>query len=209
MSARSLDVEYVRQDDVLNGTRYDGSVTESLRGKRLVRCLPADSEGPTNTDIPGLHLSRIGINDSILQFCIDEFSSHNFYGKNARRMRHYGLDIYGFSHISDDIPNELTPLVAAVEGLTGSKITMATIVKYGPGDALPPHCDLGAAGSIVATISISGSSICTMAKGDVARPLRLEHGDVTIMSGEARYWWTHSIQNAGEVRYSVVLRNPR
>ena len=120
----------------------------------------------------------------------------------SRRVQHYGY-LYdyrarrvGRSSYLGPLPDWLQELADQLrrEHFAGRSPDQAIVNDYLPGQGIAPHVDcLPCFGDVVASVSLCGSAEMAFQKGEDTRSLRLEPGSLLVLSGTARFEWTHGI----------------
>ncbi|GLC44949.1 hypothetical protein PLESTM_001668100 [Pleodorina starrii] len=119
-----------------------------------------------------------------------------------RRVQHFG---YRFDYLTRNVDpsrplGPLPPWAAALAERIGAlpqvsqALDQLTVNEYEPGVGLAPHVDTHSAftGPII-SLSLGGTAVMEMRRGEVARPLLLPRRSLLIMGGESRYAWQHYI----------------
>ncbi|XP_022086771.1 alkylated DNA repair protein alkB homolog 8-like isoform X2 [Acanthaster planci] len=122
-----------------------------------------------------------------------------------RKVRHFGYEFnYATNNVDKDspLPDPIPPLYTDIidrimaTGLVENKPDQITINEYQPGQGIPPHVDTHSAFQ-EAIISLSlGSQVLMEFSNPVAGrhvPVFLPRRSLLIMTGEARYLWSHGI----------------
>lgn len=85
--------------------------------------------------------------------------------------------------------------------------------SYQPGEGIAPHVDLARFRDGIAVVSLLSSCVMTFRRCEDAtlkRDVLLSPGDVILLSGDARYSWTHEINRKNEqVWLGNVLKQER
>ena len=121
-----------------------------------------------------------------------------------RRVQHYGwVYDYRARAVSPDmdlgpLPNWLTEVANRVGQDGGFDATPDQVIvnEYLPGQGISAHVDCEPCfGPVIASLSLSGSAEMTLTKRSTGErhSVILEPANLLILSGEARYDWTHEI----------------
>ncbi|GLH03731.1 Putative alkylated DNA repair protein alkB-like protein 8 [Gryllus bimaculatus] len=142
--------------------------------------------------------------EEILLHCIDWGTSDSGQHLKHRRVIHYGYEFQYHNNninkdepLKDKIPEECSVLFDRLKqmGYITSCPDQLTINQYLPGQGIPPHIDTHSAceGTIL-SLSLGSSVIMEFKHRDGrSMSLLLPQRSMLIMSGEARYAWSHGI----------------
>lgn len=129
-----------------------------------------------------------------------------------RRTQHYG---WRYSYDRRQLgPADRLPFPAWIrilgdrlEPAFGESPDQAIVNEYRPGQGIGAHIDHpGNFGPIIASISLLSSATMIFSRAGRVENVVLEPGALLVMSGEARYKWTHAIPTHAERRLSVTFR---
>jgi len=134
-----------------------------------------------------------------------------------REVKHFGFEFsYKTNNIDPDLPldDKIPDLCTAVAvaayqaGLTSSTPDQLTVNKYLPGQGIPPHIDShDCCTDTILSLSL-GSGVTMEFRGPKGEhvPVWLPPRSLLIMSGEARYCWSHGItpRHCDTVPHSVL-----
>jgi len=134
-----------------------------------------------------------------------------------REVKHFGFEFsYKTNNIDPDLPldDKIPDLCAAVAlsaheaGLVSSIPDQLTVNKYLPGQGIPPHTDThDCCTDTILSLSL-GSGVTMEFRGPKGEhiPVWLPPRSLLVMSGEARYCWTHGItpRHCDTVPHSVL-----
>lgn len=122
----------------------------------------------------------------------------------SRRVQHYGYR-YDYRARSLDSTSSLGPMPGWITEL-GEKLcrkgvlpfspAQAIVNEYQPGQGIAPHIDCEPCfGSTIASLSLASAIVMDFrhAESALAVPILLQRRSLVIMSGPARYDWSHSI----------------
>ncbi len=115
----------------------------------------------------------------------------------ARRVQHYGWRYdYRARRVAADM--YLGPLPAWLGGLVARLDFVpeqAIVNEYTPGQGISHHVDcVPCFGETIASVSLLSRCEMELRRGDELRRLMLEPGSLLVMTGEARYDWSHAIR---------------
>ena len=136
-----------------------------------------------------------------------------------RRVQHYGYRYdYKTRQITGNmrlgaLPEWLSKLAGrvVVTGGFDSAADQVIINEYVPGQGISPHIDcVPCFGEVVATVSLESGVEMIFARGQEKVRLYLEPCSLLVMTGEARYGWTHGIAaRKSDVRDGVRVQRGR
>src|SRR4051812_3017635 len=135
-----------------------------------------------------------------------------------RRTAHFGW-VYGYEswRISPGppLPQFLLPLrerVGALAGVDAAALAEALVTEYPAGAAIGWHRDAPQFGVVIG-VSLAGACRLRFQRGRGAaretRAVTLEPRSASVLTGEARQQWQHSIPPMRAPRYSVTFRTLR
>jgi len=118
-----------------------------------------------------------------------------------RRVQHYGRK---FSYIertvdangpAPPIPQMIQEMVLKVSDASDKEeFDQVTVNEYRPGVGLSPHVDTQSAfGDVIASLSLSGSSVMVFRREGEQRALHLPPRSLLLMTNESRWAWEHYI----------------
>lgn len=120
-----------------------------------------------------------------------------------RRVQHYGYRYdYKARRVARDmylgpLPEFLLPIVERLtgEGLFATAPDQAIINEYEPGQGISAHVDcVPCFGETIATLSLGSECEMEFVRGDESERMILQVGSLLVLSGPARYEWTHAIR---------------
>lgn len=126
--------------------------------------------------------------------------SESGHGKAERsRVKRYGYDYTEKLKKIEPIPQWLDLL---------SSFNSVTINEYKPGHGITSHIDASYFGRVIAILSFGGSAVMIFRTDQVDDCHAIPPRSLTILTGDARYKWTHEIppDSVKETRYSIVFR---
>lgn len=138
--------------------------------------------------------------------------------KFSRKVAHYGY-YYSYDrsglHEAPPIPDYLMDLVVPdrINQIIGSVLIekpfeQLIINEYKPGQQIGHHVDHKTQfGPIIACITIGQSVPIQFKLSEITKIIKPEEGSLYLMTGDARYKWSHSLKNTlSENRYSLTYR---
>jgi alkylated DNA repair dioxygenase AlkB len=135
---------------------------------------------------------------------------------DSREVVQYGY-IYAYDRSgmtkTDPVPERYLKLLKRVDNKSVDKIDQLIINKYKADQGISPHVDhVKYFSDTVICISIGREVevIFTSENKEHIYKLKVESGSLYIMTGDARYKYTHSIEareKEGELRYSLTFRH--
>ena len=162
---------------------------------------------PTTDNIRGLRIVRNFITAAEEKALLEQIDHSTWNRELARRTQHYGQR-YSYAdrqlYLAPPLPEWLSPVLERIHEKvdefprTAAAATMQVIVnEYEPGQGIADHTDhVGLFGPTV--VSLSLSSATTMDFGTKGRAdkisVRLQPRDLLVLTGDARYRWTHGIR---------------
>jgi alkylated DNA repair dioxygenase AlkB len=138
--------------------------------------------------------------------------------KNSRKVKHYGY-IYNYKSFSTakttPIPDYLLPLVDILKyhmaklELDNIEMNQCIINNYEKGQGISRHIDLIQFGSVIGCFTLGNSATMRFSnKEGKIYDIDVNPNSLYIMSGDARYHWTHEmLRNKGDRRISITFRN--
>ena len=118
----------------------------------------------------------------------------------ARRVQHYGWRYdYRARRVAPDmylgpLPAFLSALVARLDFAPDQAI----VNEYVPGQGIAHHVDcVPCFGETIASASLLSRCEMEFRRGDTRHAILLEPGSLLVLSGEARYDWSHAIRARG------------
>ncbi|CAH1268201.1 ALKBH8 [Branchiostoma lanceolatum] len=121
-----------------------------------------------------------------------------------RRVKHYGYEFrYDNNNVDKDkplpggLPDWCSPVIDKMmsEGHIKHRPDQITVNQYQPGQGIPPHVDTHSAfEDEISSLSLGGQTVMDFKHPSGKRvPVVLPARSLLVMSGEARYLWTHGI----------------
>lgn len=165
---------------------------------------------PNNPRIPpGLFVTLNFLTPQTEQALISEIDSMPWSGDLARRTQHYGYKYnYKSGNVTEKAP-DMPPNIAALAAYIGQyglfpKVPEQVIVgEYTRNQGIAAHVDSLNYGPVIVGVSLGEDTVIKFRNkqtGEVFDVL-VPHGSIYMMSGEARYNWTHEISK--NVVYTV------
>ncbi|KAH8269617.1 hypothetical protein KR018_010538 [Drosophila ironensis] len=123
-----------------------------------------------------------------------------------RNVKHFGYEfLYGTNNVDpakpleQPIPSACDMLWPRLEDISSawdwSIPDQLTVNEYEPGQGIPPHVDTHSAFlDPILSLSLQSDVVMDFRRGEEIVPVRLPRRSLLIMSGEARYDWTHGIK---------------
>ncbi|XP_017078692.1 alkylated DNA repair protein alkB homolog 8 [Drosophila eugracilis] len=123
-----------------------------------------------------------------------------------RKVKHFGYEfLYGTNNVDSSKPLEqsipsacdiLWPrLKDSASSWDWNTPDQLTVNEYEPGHGIPPHVDTHSAFfDPILSLSLQSDVVMDFRRGDEQVQVRLPRRSLLIMSGEARYDWTHGIR---------------
>jgi len=227
-------LEYVSQNPTISELAQNIDVKFA---QLAVKSPSPQPECPSSTEdvtVPGLFLVENFVDDLLQAKLMEEFGSEDAPWKESlsRRVQHYGFSFsYRTLMIDYTKPTpKLSPICDEVAtGILSTCKTMIdeetlpfnqlTINEYLPGQGISSHTDTHACfGSILCILSLNSGIVMTMTKNkpsadkvDSKKHILLPAGSLLILSGDARYNWSHGINQRkfDNVNGSLVERERR
>lgn len=175
----------------------------------LFETLP-DPASRTAAQIPGLYftpslLLPVDLSSRLYQFCFSSYFSHSDVNQVMLFER--------APPISTGLPLEFHALLDSIESLlrdilpkevhellfpsTPTKARQAIVNMYDPGEGITPHIDLlGRFGDGIIGVSLGSGCVMSFASpsSSMVHEMYLPSRSVLVLCGEARYQWTHGIE---------------
>jgi alkylated DNA repair dioxygenase AlkB len=161
------------------------------------------------TDLSGLYYGKLNEDYTYLVNELDK-SKWDFTGNsNSRQVQHYGYKYNYLGGINGNINTKTTDIPAYMDKLikeitdvcnsnnllpTNYKFNQLIVNNYFPGQGISAHVDNIHYGCVIACITLGKGCIITFRKGNDERDIYVEDNTLYIMSGDARYKWTHEIK---------------
>jgi len=127
----------------------------------------------------------------------------------SRRVAHYGHTYQYKTGKLDDaplIPDLLADLPNQVDITENIVFDQVIINEYKHGQNIAPHVDSRIFGPAIACISLGAPSVVTFERGGERIRVNIAAGSMYVMTGDARYLYSHSISHTGATRYSITYR---
>lgn len=160
------------------------------------------------TQVPGLYYFENVLSDEECKQIIEDLDKKIWTplsnSSNSRKVQHYGYlyDYKGYSvtKAPEDIPifledckNKLTILNTENTGLKEYIFNQCIVNNYEPGQAISRHIDLKTFGKVIGCYTLGSGATMRFAKGSVTKDIYVKPGSLYLMSGDARYLWTHEM----------------
>jgi len=167
-----------------------------------------------NGDVPGFELTTASLSpneENILMDMIDKQSWMNDH--EFKRVQIYGYNYLNSSVASVPIPEFLLPMILKLNQSYGIDFNHVIISEYLPGIGLQPHIDRFYWGEIIIGISLLSDCKMTLSKlspeNNHSVNIDLPPRSLYLLSGDARYKYTHGIQSdyISSRRVSITARS--
>ncbi|MEC7125149.1 MAG: alpha-ketoglutarate-dependent dioxygenase AlkB [Bacteroidota bacterium] len=159
-------------------------------------------EEPILPDIQGLQYHESFISASEEESLLKKIDDECWINDLERRVQHYGYK-YDYKKKGIDYAYKAPPLPAWVDFLINrlqEKLELSQrpnqliVNEYQVGQGISKHIDSPAAfGDTVVMVSLGSSCVMEFTKSALKEVLLLERCSVLMVTGEARYEWTHAI----------------
>ena len=149
---------------------------------------------------------------------------------NSRIVQHYGYKYnyltYNIKEKTDPFPDFLNPYVDKLYNLTSRmnlipenyKFNQCIVNNYSVGQGISKHIDVKSYGNVIGCFTINSGATMIFRHLDKSINLYVEPNSLYIMSGEARYLWSHEMttnkydkindtMNKRDRRISITFRN--
>ena len=174
--------------------------------------------------VPGLHYRPGFLGTRDCSVLTRQVCSRPWLADLKRRVQHYGYkyDYTARRVTAEQYLGELPQFIHAIadrlarEGLFERRPDQAIVNEYRPGQGIAPHVDcVSCFGERIATLSLGSACEMEFREPEAKRTeyLRPEVGSLLLLTGEARYVWTHAIRPRlrdhgipRETRISVTFR---
>ena len=147
-------------------------------------------------DISGLEFVSDFITADEERVLIDAIDQQSWLNDLKRRVQHYGYK-YDYKARAVTPSSYIGPLPDWVEKIaTRLPFTadQAIVNEYEPGQGISAHVDcVPCFGDMIASLSLSSGAIMQFTNAGNKEEIYLEPRSLIILSGEARYKWTHAI----------------
>lgn len=170
--------------------------------------------------VPGLYYVPDYLSNEEQELIVENLENSTWDMSLSRRTLHYGYN-YSYSHHNltkiADIPELYKNLVSKdrinnaikIELLKDENFDQLIINEYTSNQGIAKHIDkVNIFGPIIICISIGCSTNITFRKDNNIFVQHVEPNSLYIMSGNARYLWTHEIKKQVQkgTRYSLTFR---
>ncbi|MCB9983623.1 MAG: alpha-ketoglutarate-dependent dioxygenase AlkB [Rhodospirillales bacterium] len=153
-------------------------------------------EEETTPDIPGLTYIPDFITRDEESTLIAEIDEQPWLNDLKRRVQHYGYKYdYKARTVTDDaylgpLPDWITPVAQKLP----FKPDQAIVNEYLPGQGISAHVDcVPCFDDMIASLSLGSGAVMQFTKDNEKQELYLKPRSLIVLSGEARYKWTHAI----------------
>ena len=200
---------------VLNTLLFDLSQEQKTKFSKYLQNITEVSE------VPGLYYIENVIEANDDAAIMEELDKHQWKAvpRGKRLVQHYGYE-YGYAStkvksITQKIPETLQiqkqKLTAVCQdwGLISDKdeFNQCIVNKYEVGEKIGAHIDSLAFGRVVGCFTLKGGATMRFKRDDHRFDIYVEPNSLYIMSGDARYKWTHEmLPNKSKLRVSLTYR---
>lgn len=152
--------------------------------------------------IDGLSYLPDFIEEGVAENLLRQIDSQTWLNDLKRRVQHYGYryDYRARAAAADSylgpLPDFLSPIAQLLKdrGIFAVKPNQIIVNEYLPGQGIAPHIDcVPCFGATVASLSLGSACLMDFSKGGVKKSLLLQPCSLLVLSGAARYEWTHAI----------------
>lgn len=153
-------------------------------------------EEETIPDIPGLTYIPDFITQDEESALIDNIDKQPWLNDLKRRVQHYGYKYdYKARAVTDNAYLGLLPeWIDPVAQKLPFKPDQAIVNEYLPGQGISAHVDcVPCFNDTIASLSLRSGAMMQFTNGNEKQGVYLKPGSLIILSGEARYKWTHGI----------------
>ncbi len=147
-------------------------------------------------DIPGLTYIPDFVTQDEEIALITEIDMQPWLTDLKRRVQHYGYKYdYKARAVTNNaylgpLPDWIKPIVQKLPFMPDQAI----VNEYHPGQGISAHVDcVPCFDDMIASLSLGAGAIMQFAKGDKKQEFYLKPRSLILLSGEARYKWTHAI----------------
>ena len=161
----------------------------------------------TIKDIPGLYYIphvNLDLNKTVYKLDInDNWFNVNPKNPNSRKVQHFG---YKYNYLSsnvnekcDDIPKYLNRIkkklvkICKVKNLQTDEFNQCIVNNYKPGQGIGRHIDTTNYGPVIGCFTAGSGAKMIFKRSNERFDLYIEPNSLYIMSGDARYKWTHEM----------------
>ncbi|MCB9994860.1 MAG: alpha-ketoglutarate-dependent dioxygenase AlkB [Rhodospirillales bacterium] len=155
-----------------------------------------DIPAPAAPDIPGLQYLPDFITEDEEKALVEDIDQRPWLNDLKRRVQHYGYKYdYKARTVTDDsylgpLPGWLMPITQKLS----FKPDQTIVNEYFPGQGISAHVDcVPCFGDTIASLSLGSGAVMQFTNGQEKHDLYLEPRSLIILSGPARYEWTHAI----------------
>ena len=123
--------------------------------------------------------------------------------KNSRMVQHYGYkynySTYNIKEKCEPLPNDLEFLPDILTNICKKifvktdKFNQCIINNYNVGQGICKHIDVKSYGSVIGCFTIGSGSSMIFRNGSINHEIYIEPNSLYIMSGDARYLYTHEM----------------
>lgn len=118
----------------------------------------------------------------------------------------FGSYAYGNGIVSSSLPRWAQVIRAMHPPPPLDEFDHLTLNYYATGDGIAHHVDSEQCGDVIGVISLGGDASMEMQREGLLELVQVPARSLVVLSGEARWEWTHSILPVEKSRISIVLR---
>lgn len=159
-----------------------------------------DIPAPAAPDIPGLQYLPNFITPNEERALIEVIDRQQWLNDLKRRVQHYGYKYdYTARKVTADsylgpLPDWLIPVTQELPFKPDQAPNQAIVNEYLPGQGISAHVDcVPCFSDTIASLSLGSGAVMQFTNGQEKHDLCLEPRSLIILSGPARYDWTHAI----------------
>ncbi|MEZ5814307.1 MAG: alpha-ketoglutarate-dependent dioxygenase AlkB [Alphaproteobacteria bacterium] len=155
-----------------------------------------DIPSPAAPDIPGLQYLPDFITAAEERTLVEIIDRQPWLNDLKRRVQHYGYkyDYKARAVTADSYLGSLPDWLMPITRKLPFKPDQAIVNEYLPGQGISAHIDcVPCFSDTIASLSLGSGVIMQFTNGQEKHDLYLEPRSLIILSGEARYKWTHAI----------------
>lgn len=147
-------------------------------------------------DIPGLQYIPDFITADEERTLVEAIDQQPWLNDLKRRVQHYGYN-YDYKARAVTPSSYIGPLPEWIEGIAGKlpfKPDQAIVNEYLPGQGISAHVDcVPCFDNRIASLSLGSGTVMQFTNAKRKEEIYLEPCSLIVLSGEARYQWTHAI----------------
>lgn len=167
--------------------------------------------------IPGLTFLNSCLDENSQNILLEYIDSKPWLLDLKRRTQHYGARYdYKARRLFYDNILQFEP-GSPIDILRNNVVTLfngklpdqCIINEYTSGQSISKHIDASCFGDIIVTVSLGDFTDFVMSNNNESIPIRVNKGDVIVLSSDARYKWSHQtkpVHNSNYRRISITFR---